>query len=302
MINPDFVSSVGETGAVCTPDSPMKTHTTFKIGGPADYHILVHNIKELESVLSLCDEYDIDYMLLGNGSNLLVDDKGLRKAVIRLGGDFKEAVVDENIVTCGAGATLARLCSTALSNSLSGLEFAFGIPGTVGGAVYMNAGAYGGEMKDIVTSVKVLTKEGEVLELSGEQMDFGYRHSCVIEKEYLVLEATFLLEKANPEAIRQKMDELKEQRVSKQPLEYPSAGSTFKRPEGYFAGKLIMDAGLAGFTLGGAQVSAKHCGFVINSDHATAKDVIDLIHHVQKVVKEQYGVELETEVKMLGEF
>ena len=282
-------------------NEPMSRHTTFRVGGPADL-LLTPDAEQLPKVIEILKEHQTPITIIGNGSNLLVGDGGIRGAVLEMGRQMSDIHVNGEIVTAQAGALLSKTAQMAYQNELSGMEFAAGIPGSVGGAMVMNAGAYGGEMKDIVTSVKVLTKEGEVLELSGAQMDFGYRHSCVIDKDYLVLEASFLLKKADPKQIRQKMDELKEQRVSKQPLEYPSAGSTFKRPEGYFAGKLIMDAGLAGFTLGGAQVSAKHCGFVINHDHASAKDVLELIRHVQKVVKEQYGVELETEVKMLGEF
>lgn len=300
MINPDFVSSVGETGAVCTPDSPMKTHTTFKIGGPADYHILVHNIKELESVLSLCDEYDIDYMLLGNGSNLLVDDKGLRKAVIRLGGDFKETVVDENIITCGAGATLARLCSTALSNSLSGLEFAFGIPGTVGGAVYMNAGAYGGEMKDVLISVTHMTPGGKIEIVPACSLELSYRHSIYCKNNCIILSAQFMLTPDKSEDIKARMDDFMNRRVTKQPLDYPSAGSTFKRPEGAFAGALIEQCGLKGASVGGAQVSTKHAGFVINTGDATCEDVMNLVKYVQDVVKKETGYTLEREIIYLS--
>lgn len=282
-------------------NEPMSSHTTFRVGGLADL-LLTPDAEQIPKVLEILKEHQIPVTVIGNGSNLLVGDGGIRGVVLEIGRQMADIRVEGKKVIAQAGALLSKTAQAAYQNGLSGMEFAAGIPGSVGGAMVMNAGAYGGEMKDIVESVKILTKEGTILELTVEQMDFGYRHSCVIDKEYLVLEATFLLEPAEPECIREKMDELKEKRVSKQPLEYPSAGSTFKRPEGYFAGKLIMDAGLAGFSIGGAEVSAKHCGFVINSDHATAKDVLDLICHVQKVVKEQYGVELETEVKMLGEF
>ncbi|MBE6734391.1 MAG: UDP-N-acetylmuramate dehydrogenase [Ruminococcaceae bacterium] len=300
MINLEFVSSVEESGAICTPDSPMKTHTTFKIGGPADYHILVHNIKELESVLSLCDEYDVDYMLLGNGSNLLVDDKGLRKAVIRLGGDFKEAVVDENIVTCGAGATLARLCTTALSNSLSGLEFAFGIPGTVGGAVYMNAGAYGGEMKDVVISVTHMTPSGKIEIVPACDLEFSYRHSIYCKNNCIILSAQFMLTPDKSEDIKARMDDYMNRRVTKQPLDYPSAGSTFKRPKGAFAGALIEQCGLKGASVGGAQISTKHAGFIINTGDATCQDVMNLVKYVQDVVKKETGYTLEREIIYLS--
>lgn len=282
-------------------EEPMSRHTTFRTGGPADI-LLTPKESQIAEVREILRKHQIPVTIIGNGSNLLVGDKGIRGAVIEVGKQMQDVRADGDCVTAGAGALLPKVAQEAYSYGLSGMEFAAGIPGSVGGAMVMNAGAYGGEMKDIVTKVKVMTSRGEILELDTAQMDFGYRHSCIIEKEYFVLEASFLLHPADRRIIRQKMDELRDKRVSKQPLEYPSAGSTFKRPEGYYAGKLIMDAGLAGYTVGGAQVSGKHCGFVINSNHATAADVLGVIRHVQKTVKEQFGVELETEVKMLGEF
>lgn len=282
-------------------DEPLKHHTTFRVGGPAAV-LLTPDMEQLPQVLQILAKHQMQVTVIGNGSNLLVGDKGISGVVIEIGKQMSEVTVEGESITAQAGALLSKVANEACKKGLSGMEFAAGIPGSVGGAMVMNAGAYGGEMKDIVTSVKVLTKEGKILELSCEEMDFSYRHSCIIEKEYLVLEATLQLHLAEPETIIQKMNELKEQRVSKQPLEYPSAGSTFKRPEGYFAGKLIMDAGLADFSIGGAAVSGKHCGFVINKGDATAADVLAVIHHVQKTVKEKFQVELETEVKLLGEF
>lgn len=282
-------------------NEPMSRHTTFRTGGPADI-LLAPRAEQMKEVLDILKKNQIPITVIGNGSNLLVGDLGIRGAVIEMGRNMQDIKVEGTCIRAGAGALLSKVANEAYRRGLSGMEFAAGIPGSVGGAMVMNAGAYGGEMKDIVTAVKVLSPQGDILELDNQQMEFGYRHSCVSQKEYLVLEAAFLLQPAEKEEIHRQMEELKEKRVSKQPLEYPSAGSTFKRPEGYFAGKLIMDAGLAGFQIGGAQVSEKHCGFVINKDHGTSKDVLDVIRHVQQVVKEKYGVELKTEVKMIGDF
>ncbi len=282
-------------------NEPLSRHTTFRVGGPADL-FLTPDINQLPQVMDIMKKHQLPVTVIGNGSNLLVGDKGIRGAVIEIGKRMSEIYTDGTNITAQAGAMLSAVAQRAYRAGLSGMEFAAGIPGSIGGAMVMNAGAYGGEMKDIVVSVTVLTKEGKVLELSNEQMEFAYRHSCVTGQEYLVLEATVKLQPEEPEKIFQRMEELKKQRVSKQPLEYPSAGSTFKRPEGYFAGKLIMDAGLADFSIGGAKVSGKHCGFVINQGGATAADILSLIHHVQKTVREQFGVDLETEVKLLGEF
>lgn len=281
---------------------PMRKHTTFRIGGPADYYLCPHSTKELQEVIKICKEEKLPYFILGNGSNLLVSDKGYRGAVIQLGKNFSDISVEENRITAKCGALLSKLAAEALEEGLAGMEAVSGIPGTLGGAVVMNAGAYGGEMKDIVEEVKVLDENGEILVFSGEEMKFGYRSSIVKEKGYTVLSAVLALRKGDRTEIREKMADFKERRVSKQPLDMPSAGSTFKRPEGYFAGKLIMDAGLRGFTVGGAQVSEKHCGFVVNKGNATAEDVRTLIREVQAKVKEQFGVALETEVKFLGEF
>lgn len=281
---------------------PMKKHTTFRIGGPADYYLCPHSTEEMQKILQICKENNIEFFILGNGSNLLVSDKGYRGAVIQLWKNFSDIIAEEKTITVKAGALLSKVAAEALEEGLTGMEFASGIPGTIGGAVVMNAGAYGGEMKDIIKEVTVLTKEGEILTLSKEEMNFGYRTSVVKEKGYVVISVVLQLEKGDREKIRKVMDDLKERRVTKQPLDMPSAGSTFKRPEGYFAGKLIMDAGLRGFSVGGAQISEKHCGFVVNKGDATAADVLGLIREVQKRVQEQFGVALEPEVKFLGEF
>lgn len=281
---------------------PMKKHTTFRIGGPADYYLCPHSTEEMQKILQICKENNIEFFILGNGSNLLVSDKGYRGVVIQLWKNFSDIIAEEKTITVKAGALLSKVAAEALEEGLTGMEFASGIPGTIGGAVVMNAGAYGGEMKDIIKEVTVLTKEGEILTLSKEEMNFGYRTSVVKEKGYVVISVVLQLEKGDREKIRKVMDDLKERRVTKQPLDMPSAGSTFKRPEGYFAGKLIMDAGLRGFSVGGAQISEKHCGFVVNKGDATAADVLGLIREVQKRVQEQFGVALEPEVKFLGEF
>lgn len=281
---------------------PMKKHTTFRIGGPADYYLCPHSTEEMQKILQICRENNIEFFILGNGSNLLVSDKGYRGVVIQLWKNFSDIETEDNTITVKAGALLSKVAAEALEESLTGMEFASGIPGTMGGAVMMNAGAYGGEMKDIIREVTVLTREGELLTLSKEEMNFGYRTSVVKEKGYVVISAELQLRKGDREEIRKVMDELKERRVTKQPLDMPSAGSTFKRPEGYFAGKLIMDAGLRGFSVGGAQISEKHCGFVVNKGDATAADVLGLIGEVQKRVQEKFGVALEPEVKFLGEF
>lgn len=281
---------------------PMKMHTTFRIGGPADYFVLPHTKEELEKIISICKQEEVPWFILGNGSNLLVSDSGIRGVVIQLYKNYSEIRLEGNRIIAQAGASNAVIAHRALEHGLTGYEFAAGIPGTVGGAVVMNAGAYGGEMKDILLEVTVLDEKGKFIVLQKEELELGYRTSIIARKGYVVTEAVFGLEKGNEETIRSRMEELKNQRVSKQPLEYPSAGSTFKRPEGYFAGKLIMDAGLRGFAVGGAQVSEKHCGFVINTGDATAQDVTELIREVQRMVYEKFGVHLETEVKFLGEF
>ncbi len=283
-------------------EEPMKKHITFRVGGPAACFLTPSTKEQIREILHICQEEKTPYFILGNGSNLLVSDQGFDGVVLQVYKNMKQVTVEGEHLRVQAGALLSATARKALEAGLTGMEFAAGIPGTMGGAAVMNAGAYGGEMKDILESVTVLTPEGEQKELKNEELQLGYRTSVVKEKGYIVLEAVLSLKKGDPEAIKSRMDELKEQRVTKQPLEYPSAGSTFKRPEGYFAGKLIQDAGLRGYQVGGAQVSEKHCGFVINKENATAKDVVDLIHDVQRIVYEKFQVQLETEVKFLGEF
>ena len=282
-------------------EEPMKKHTTFRVGGPAD--VLVQpDETALAAILALCRQYHVPYSFIGNGSNLLVGDKGIRGVVIEMTEPMGNIEVDGTKITAQAGAMLSKIANTAASNGLGGMEFAAGIPGSVGGAVVMNAGAYGGEMKDIIEKVYVLDENGAQLELGRDALDFGYRHSCIPEKKYIVTKVVLELVPRNEAEIRSEMKELNEKRAEKQPLQYPSAGSTFKRPEGYFAGKLIMDAGLRGYQVGGAQVSEKHCGFVINKGDATAADICQLMRDVSDKVQAQFGVVLEPEVKMIGEF
>ncbi len=283
-------------------DEPMASHTTFRIGGPADYFVMPETVEELAKVLKFCKEENVPYFILGNGSNLLVGDRGYRGVVIQLYKNFDGLTIEGTCVRAKAGAMLIRVAKEAGKAGLTGLEFASGIPGTMGGSMVMNAGAYGGEMKDVVTQVTVLTKDGEIKKLSGEEMNFRYRGSVVEDEGYIVLETVMELKEGNQEEILARMEELSLQRRTKQPLEFPSAGSTFKRPEGYFAGKLIMDAGLRGYTVGGAQVSEKHCGFVINAGQATAADVMQLMKDVSDRVQAQFGVALEPEVKRIGEY
>lgn len=285
---------------ICMAEEPMKNHTTFRVGGPAEL-LVSPNRKELPVLLHLAKEQNVPVTIIGNGSNLLVSDKGIRGLVIELGKRMDAITVEGNRLRAEAGALLSKAAQTAAKASLGGMEFAAGIPGSIGGAVAMNAGAYGGEIKDILVSAVLLDAEGAVRRLTTEELDLSYRHSIVMEGSYYVLEAEFLLAPRPEEAIRETMAELRQKRMEKQPLEYPSAGSTFKRPEGYFAGKLIQDAGLRGYRVGDAQVSEKHCGFVINRGNATASEILQLIGDVQKKVQEQFGVRLETEVRILGE-
>ena len=283
-------------------EEPMKKHTTFRVGGNADYFVMPQNGEEVKNIVALCKEAQMPYYILGNGSNLLVGDKGYRGVIIQIYKEMNGIEVEGDKVKAQAGALLSRVGTAALEAELTGFEFAAGIPGTVGGAVVMNAGAYGGEMKDIIANATVLTQDGDIITINKEDLELGYRTSVIAKMGYVVLEAEYQLQKGDKEVIRARMDELKLQRVTKQPLEYPSAGSTFKRPEGYFAGKLIQDAGLRGFRVGGAQVSEKHCGFVINKDQATAADIQGLMQQVSDKVMQEFGVKLEPEVKTLGEF
>ena len=281
-------------------DEPMSRHTTFRVGGPADFFVTPKAKEEVRDVIRICKEAGMPYYIIGNGSNLLVSDAGYRGVIVQIYKEMNEVKVEGDLVKAQAGALLSGIAAKALGAELSGFEFASGIPGTIGGACVMNAGAYGGEMKDVLESVTVLTGEGKIIELGRNELELGYRTSVIAKKGYIVLGAVLKLERGDGEKIKTYMDELKEKRVTKQPLEYPSAGSTFKRPEGYFAGKLIQDAGLSGFSVGDAQVSEKHCGFVINRGEATAADVADLIRKVQEQVYEKFQVKLEPEVRMLG--
>ncbi len=283
-------------------DEPMSAHTTFRIGGPADYFAMPSSAEEIRRIVSLCIEQEVPYYIIGNGSNLLVGDKGFRGVIIQIFKNMRDIRTEGETVTAQAGALLSKVAAAAYDAGLTGFEFASGIPGTLGGAVRMNAGAYGGEMSQVLKSADVLTAEGEVLTIPVEEMKMGYRTSIVSRMDYVVLGAQLVLSRGSKEDIRAKMDELKEKRVSKQPLEFGSAGSTFKRPEGYFAGKLIEDAGLRGFRIGNAQVSEKHCGFVINRGGATAAEVAELMDHIIRRVEETSGVRLQPEVKKIGEF
>lgn len=297
----DRVTEIIDKERVFT-DEPMSRHTTFRIGGPADYFVCPETVDEVQKVVRLCNEMDMPFYLLGNGSNLLVGDKGFRGVIVRLYKQMDKIEVSGTKIRAQAGALLVKVASEACRNGLTGLEFAGGIPGTLGGAVVMNAGAYGGEMKNVLEEVAVLTREGELLTLSKEELELGYRTSIVGRKGYIALEAVLQLEKKDAKEIREYMNELREKRTTKQPLEYASAGSTFKRPEGHFAGQLIEQAGLRGFRVGDAQVSEKHCGFLINRGNATAEDVVELMREVTVKVEEKFGVTLEPEVKKLGEF
>ena len=280
----------------------MSRHTTFKIGGPADYFLMPDKDTDVGRIVKICKESAIPYFILGNGSNLLVGDGGYRGAVIQIYKNMSAVTVEGTEITVQAGALLSSVAAAAKNAALTGFEFAGGIPGTMGGAVVMNAGAYGGEMKDVLIEVTVMDEEGEIVTLPADKLELGYRTSIIKTAGYIGLEAKLQLKEGNPEVIRETMKDLTIRRTTKQPLEYPSAGSTFKRPEGYFAGKLIMDSGLAGYQVGGAQVSEKHCGFVIKAGGATARDVRTLMDNVRDIVYKKYGVTLEPEVKFLGDF
>ncbi len=303
MITQDTISlikSINDVDLKC--DEDMSLHTTLKMGGKAHVFVTVKTMAALGGLIRVFKSVKSDYFLLGNGSNILVSDKGLDIPVIRLAGDFDKVTAEGDMIKAGAAALLSSVARTALDNSLTGLEFASGIPGSVGGAMVMNAGAYGGEMKDAVVSVKVMDENGDVSEYSNEDMAFGYRDSILKRRKLIVIETVFKLNKGDKESIKNTMDELNKKRREKQPLEYPSAGSTFKRPEGYFAAKLIEDAGLKGYTVGGACVSEKHAGFCVNKDNGTASDFYKLMSDVKERVYKDSGVTLEPEVIMLGEF
>ncbi|MBR1931600.1 MAG: UDP-N-acetylmuramate dehydrogenase [Lachnospiraceae bacterium] len=280
----------------------MAAHTTFRVGGPADCLVEIENEIQLQRVQNYLQQVGVPYFVLGNGSNLLVSDKGYRGVILQIGRRMSQIKVTGKLIVAQAGALLSQVAKEAMKHGLAGMEFASGIPGTVGGAVVMNAGAYDGEMRQIVKEVTVLNQENELMKLENETMEFGYRTSVIKNHPFIVTEVVFVLQPGEQEDIKARMDELAVKRREKQPLEYPSAGSTFKRPEGHFAGKLIMDAGLRGYQVGGAQVSEKHCGFIVNAGNATADDVMQLIREVKTCVKEQFEVDLEPEVVFLGDF
>lgn len=281
-------------------NEPMKNHTTFKIGGPAQYYVTPESVTQIQEVVSLCRNMNIPLHVIGNGSNILVGDDGVDGVVLALFNTFSDYEIKDNVITAQAGMSLIKLAVIALREGLTGLEFASGIPGSVGGSVYMNAGAYDGQMKDVVTSVTVLDEAGNIRILGRDELDMGYRTSAVAKNNMIVLQVVIELKSGDKEQIKARMNQLSELRKQKQPLEYPSAGSTFKRPEGYFAGKLIADAGLKGYSIGGAAVSEKHAGFVVNMGGATAKDVVELTDYIKKRIMEQFGVTLELEVKRIG--
>ena len=279
----------------------MKKHISFKVGGPADFLVKPKTEEELRNVVEFAKKENVPFIVIGNGSNLLVKDGGIRGIVIELSDNFNNYEIDGNIIKAQSGALLAIIGRNAMKNSLTGFEFAAGIPGTLGGALAMNAGAYGGEMKQVVKTVRLMDRDGNIFELSNEEMKFEYRRSLLTTKDYIVLSAVIELQPGNVEEIKEIMADCSNRRSTKQPLNFPSAGSTFKRPEGHFAAKLIDDCGLRGLNLRGAQVSDKHCGFVINSGGATAKDILDLMFIVKSTVNAKFGIMLEEEVKILGE-
>lgn len=279
----------------------LKNHTYFKIGGPADLFLEPNDEEELKTILLTIKKYNINYYIIGNGTNLLFSDQGFMGAVIKIGEKFNYIKVRENKLTVGAGTLLSLIAKEALNHSLTNFEFASGIPGYVGGAVAMNAGAYNGELKNVVNKVKCMDSSGKTYEFSNEEMDFAYRHSKVSDSDLIVLEAEIILEHGNYQEIDEKMKDLNQRRISKQPLSMPSAGSTFKRPENGYASKLIEDAGLKGLKYKGAMVSDKHSGFVVNYDNASCEDVLELMRIVIRTVEDKFGITLEPEIKIIGE-
>lgn len=278
---------------------PMKLHTTFRIGGPADCMVCLENEEQLCRVQKYLRLVDVPYTVVGNGSNLLVSDNGYEGIVLEIGRHMSKIEVKDCYLEAEAGALMSQVAKAAKEHGLTGLEFAAGIPGTIGGGAVMNAGAYGGEMSQVVTTVTVVNRNGEVMELDNSTMEFGYRTSVIQNQPFVVTKVTFRLQPGDPEQIAAKMEELAQRRREKQPLEYPSAGSVFKRPEGHYAGQLIMEAGLRGYSVGGAKISEKHCGFIVNTGNATAEDVKDVIWEVQRRVKERFHIDLEPEIKFL---
>ena len=280
-------------------DEEMKKHTTFKIGGKADAFIKVKSVDEIQKVLDFCKNNGVECFIMGNGSNLLVGDNGIRGVVMQI--DMTDCKIDGEKVTAQSGILMSSLSKKILSVELSGFEFASGIPGTLGGGIFMNAGAYGGELKDIIEEVTYIDEDNKIKTAKQTELDFGYRHSMFSDRQCVILSCVMNLSKGNYEEIKAKMADFTQRRNEKQPVNMPSAGSTFKRPQGYFAGKLIQDAGLMGYSIGGAQVSEKHAGFVVNKGGATASDVMKLIEHIQKTVKEKFDVTLEPEIRLIGE-
>ena len=298
----ELISLAKNLGVDVFGNAPMNKHTSFKTGGNADLLIIPDSIDSLQQIIKKCKELNIKPFVMGNGSNLLVTDSGYKGVIIKIGAQLSGLrMLDDNTIYCESGVMMKTLCNFALDNSLSGLEFAFGIPGNLGGAVYMNAGAYGGEMKDILYSCTHIDDEGNIGTLTKDQLDLGYRHSAYTNNGFTIISATLKLQKGDKAEIKDAMNDKLRRRKEKQPLEFPSAGSTFKRPEGYFAGALIEDCSLKGYSIGGAQVSEKHAGFVINRGGATSTDILNLIKHIQDTVYEKHGVKLETEVKIIGE-
>ena len=299
MLNENFLKLLNDSDIVSFPNEPMKNHTTFHIGGNADCFCEVKTVDALKKILTLCKENNIPCFIIGLGSNLLVSDNGFKGIVIKLGGTFTEMYVQDNKISCGAGASLASACVLARKNSLSGLEFAWGIPGSVGGATYMNAGAYDGEMKDVISEVTFMDKLGNIKTYQKDELDFGYRHSVFTDTQNIIINVTFTLKPEQQIIINDKMQELMDKRKSKQPINHYSAGSVFKRPEGFYAAALIEECGLKGFSVGGAEVSKKHSGFIVNDHNATAEDVRQLVEYIKKVVLEKKGVELCCEIKFV---
>ncbi len=293
----NFLDLLSKNGIAFRAHAPMAEYTTFRTGGPADLIVFPSDENQLAFCLGL---FSGEFLLLGNCSNILVSDRGIAGAVILLGKNFSRITIEGRCITAQAGAKLSALCGTALEAGLTGLEFASGIPGTVGGGIYMNAGAYGGELSQFVQSVRAMDAQGNILQFSSSELAMGYRHSIFMEREFAILSASFLLEHGDVDAAKQRVRELNAARRCKQPLEYPSAGSTFKRPEGYYAGALIEQCGLKGFSIGGAQVSEKHAGFIINTGNATTDDIRALIAHIQNCVLHNFGVLLEPEVRLIG--
>ncbi len=301
MIDNQLIEKLQKENVTLAFNVPMKHHTSFRIGGCADALCEVKDVPSLRAVTALCREYGVPYFILGRGSNLLVSDQGIEGLVITLGGEFCEvSLTEENVIRAGAGCTLAKLCMFAKEMSLSGLEFAWGIPGSVGGAVYMNAGAYNGEIKQVTVAVDYMDKDGQIKRCRADELQFSYRHSRFTDTEDIILSAAFCLTPKEQNAIAEKMNELMERRKLKQPLNHPSAGSVFKRPEGAFAAALIEECGLKGYRCGGAQVSPKHAGFIVNDNGATAEDVLHLIEHIRQVVSEKKHINLCCEVKFVG--